>query len=82
MANPPGAAAGSEPLLLPFSFAGRVIAWNPTDRYLEIGVRTFRVASSVRVASLVPGVDVTVAGYVERPTDSASRWVVTKLIVS
>jgi hypothetical protein len=49
-------------------------------RHLEIGSRGFGVARTASVAGLAPGVHVTVTGYVERPPDSVSRWVVTRLV--
>jgi hypothetical protein len=81
MANRLAVDPGSEPLLLPFAFAGLVSVWDPIRRHLEIGPRAFGVAPNVPVAGLATGIRVTVGGYVERPADSASRWIVTQLIL-
>jgi hypothetical protein len=69
----------SSSLRHPFAFAGRIIVWDPIHRHLEIGTRTFRVAPGVSVARLAAGIEITVAGYVERPADSSARWIVTQL---
>ena len=79
MAKPPAADSGSERLLLPFAFAGHVTVWQPRGRHLEIGPRAFGMAPNVTVAGLAAGIHVTVAGYLERPADSAPRWIVTQL---
>ena len=81
MAKPPAADSGSERLLLPFAFAGHVTVWEPLGRHLEIGPRAFGLAPSVSVTGLTTGVHVTVGGYVERPTDSGARWIVTRLLL-
>ena len=39
------------------------------------------LALGVPVTGLAAGVHVTIAGYVERLADSASRWIVTRLIL-
>jgi hypothetical protein len=74
-------AADSESLLLPFAVTGQVTVWDPTHRTLEIGPRAFAVARNASVADLAAGVHVTVAGYMERPPDSVSRWIVTRLVL-
>ena len=74
-------AADSESLLLPFAFAGDVTVWEPIHRHLEIGPRAFGLAPAVPVTGLATGVHVTLAGYVERRADPASRWIVTQLIL-
>jgi hypothetical protein len=71
----------SEPRLIPFAFAGTVTAWEPIDRHLDIGPRAFALAPGVSVTGLAAGVQVTLAGYVERLAESASRWIVTRLIL-
>jgi hypothetical protein len=81
MANPSAADSGSERLLLPFAFAGNVTVWEPLHRHLEIGPRAFGLAPSVPVTGLAAGVHVTIGGYVERPADSGSRWIVTQLML-
>jgi hypothetical protein len=82
MAKPPAADSGSERLLLrPFAFAGHVSVCEPLGRHLEIGPRAFGMAPNVTVAGLAAGIHVTVAGYVERPADSAPRWIVTQLLL-
>jgi hypothetical protein len=53
--------------------------WDPIDRHLEIGTRTFRVAPGVPVARLAAGIHVTVTGHVERPAAEGARWIVTQL---
>jgi hypothetical protein len=65
----------------PFTFAGDITVWDPIHRHLEIGRRTFRVASGVTVTGLTAGVHVTITGYVERSAAPASlaRWIVTQL---
>ena len=74
-------AADSESLLLPFAFDGDVTVWEPIHRHLEIGPRAFGLAPAVPVTGLATGVHVTIAGYVERPPDSVSRWIVTRLVL-
>ena len=64
---------------LPFGFAGQVTVWDPIDRHLEIGPRSFRVAPGVAVVGLAAGVIVIVTGYVERPAADGARWIVTDL---
>lgn len=68
-----------DPELLQFAFGGRITVWDPIDRHLEIGTRTFWVAPGVSVARLAAGVMVTVTGHVERPSDAGARWIVTEL---
>jgi hypothetical protein len=77
----PAADSGSEPLLLAFHFTGNVTVWEPIHRHLEIGPRAFGLAPRVPVTGLAAGVHVTIAGYVERLADSASRSIVTRLIL-
>ena len=64
---------------LPFGFAGQVTAWDPIDRRLDIGPRSFWVAPSVDVTRLAPGTQVTLTGHVDRPDSSAARWTVTHI---
>jgi hypothetical protein len=71
----------SEPLLRSFAFAGDVTVWEPIHRHLEIGPRALGLAPGVSITGLAAGVHVTLAGYVERPTDAPSRWIVTRLIL-
>jgi hypothetical protein len=71
----------SEHLLLPFACAGHITVWDPIHRHLELGPRAFGLAPNVSVTGVATGVHVTVAGYVERPIDSASRWIVTQLML-
>jgi hypothetical protein len=78
MAKPPVADGESEYLWLPFAFAGTVTVWDPIQRHLELGPRTFTVAPSVRVVGLTAGIHVTLGGYMERSVESASRWMVTQ----
>jgi hypothetical protein len=77
----PTADSRSEPLLHSFAFAGRVTVWEPIPRHLEIGAHAFGLAPGVPVTGLAAGVHVTLAGYVERLADTASRSVVTRLII-
>ena len=77
----PATDSKSEPLLRSFAFAGHVTVWEPIHRHLEIGPRAFGLAPGVPVTGLTAGVQVTLAGYVERVADSASRSVVTRLIL-
>ncbi len=72
---------GSEPLLRSFAFAGNITVWEPIHRHLEIGPRAFGLAPGVPVTGLAAGVHVTIAGYVERLADSASRSIVTRLLL-
>ena len=81
MTHRPTADSRSEPLLRSFAFAGHVTVWEPTHRHLEVGPRAFELAPGVPVAGLASGVHVTLAGYVERVTDSVSRSIVTRLIL-
>jgi hypothetical protein len=67
--------------MLPFALAGDVTVWEPLHRHLEIGPRAFELAPSVPVTGLAASVHVTLGGYVERLADSASRSVVTRLIL-
>ena len=80
-AHHPAADSSSEPRLRAFAFAGHVTVWEPIHRHLEIGPRAFGLAPGVPVTGLTAGVQVTLAGYVERLADSASRSVVTRLIL-
>ena len=73
--------SGSAPLLVPFAFAGHITGWDPIHRHLEIGPRAFGLAPGVPVTGLAVGVHVTIAGYVEQLADSASRWIVTRLLL-
>jgi hypothetical protein len=75
-----GAKPSAQLRLRSFAFAGHVTVWDSMHRHLEIGSRGFGVARTASVAGLAPGVHVTVTGYVERPPDSVSRWVVTRLV--
>jgi hypothetical protein len=74
-------AADSAQLLLPFAFTGQVTVWDPIHRVLEIGPRAFGLAPGVPVTGLAAGVQVTLAGYVERLADAAARSIVTRLVV-
>jgi hypothetical protein len=80
-AKPPAADSRSEPLLRSFAFAGNITVWEPLGRHLEIGPRAFGLGPGVSVTGLTAGVHVTVGGYVERSADSASRSIVTRLIL-
>jgi|KBSSwiStaDraftv2_1062776.scaffolds.fasta_scaffold2738264_2 hypothetical protein len=73
--------SGSGRLMLPFALAGHVTAWEPIHRHLEIGARAFGLAPGVPATGLAAGVHVTIAGYVERLAESASRSIVTRLVV-
>jgi hypothetical protein len=81
MAKAPAVDSGPDPLLLAFSFAGTITAWEPPSRHLEIGSRVFKLAPGVPVSGLAVGVHVTLAGYVEHLADSTSRSIVTRLIL-
>jgi hypothetical protein len=50
-------------------------------RHLEIGPRAFGLAPGVPVTGFAAGVQVTLAGYVERMADAAARSIVTRLVV-
>ncbi len=54
--KPTTANPGSDPLLLPFAFAGLVSVRDPIQRYLEIGPRAFAVAPNVAVVGLGAGI--------------------------
>jgi hypothetical protein len=63
---------------LRFAIAGRVTAWDPIDRCLQMGPCTFWLVSTVCVSGVVPGIEVMVSGHVEPPSP---RWIVTALKV-
>jgi hypothetical protein len=71
-----------DPELLQFGFGGRITAWDPINRRLEIGTRTFFVAPGVVVDRLAAGVKVTLTGYVEHPGAVGARWIVTLVTVA
>jgi hypothetical protein len=72
---PPTSSPDTGPLQ--FSIGGQVTAWDPIDRRLDIGPRSFWVAPSADVTRLAPGVRVSLTGHVDRPDSSAARWTVT-----
>jgi hypothetical protein len=79
VANPPAA----ESQRRPFAFAGQVTVWDPTVRHLELGLRTFQVAPTVPMGGVTVGVQVALAGYVERTSlpSLPARWIVTQISV-
>jgi hypothetical protein len=76
MTTPPIAPAALEALR--FAIAGRITAWDPTDRRVQIGPGDFWVAPGVSVSGVAPGVHVTVLGHVEPPDP---RWIITTLML-
>jgi hypothetical protein len=63
---------------LRFAILGRITAWDPISRCLQIGPHDFWVARSVSVSAIAPGVHATVLGHVEPPDP---RWIATELML-
>jgi hypothetical protein len=61
---------------LRFAIAGRVTAWDPIERRLQMGQCDFWVVPTVSVSDVVPAAVVMVMGHVEPPEP---RWIVTVL---
>ena len=61
---------------LQFAIAGRVTAWDPGARCLQMGQCDFWVVPNVTVSDVMLGAVVMVMGHVEPPD---SRWIVTVL---
>jgi hypothetical protein len=71
-------ASGTPPKLEPlrFAIAGRVTAWDPIARRLQMGECDFWVLPTVSVWDGIPGAAVMVMGHVEPPDP---QWIVTVL---
>lgn len=63
---------------LRFAITGRIAAWDPIDRRLQIGPGDFWVAPDVSVSAVAPGLHVTVLGDVKPPDP---RWIITTLML-